>query len=199
MTKLLTSSWMTIVISGLLYLGVTVVLWKTPKPRPAAGVNQEDSTHSAANGPSWEFINPEADQLVAELKSEKQALAKKGQEIANLNERLQAERSELNAAMQTVRQLQADFDQNVVRVHEDETINLKKLAKVYADMAPESAANIFAEMDDSSVVKIMVFMKDGETAGIFEALSKKGQPDAKRAASLSEKLRLAVARNPAAK
>jgi hypothetical protein len=42
-------------------------------------------------------------------------------------------------------------------------------------------------------------MKDGETAAILEALSKKGQPQAKRAANLSERLRVAMFRNPPAK
>jgi flagellar motility protein MotE (MotC chaperone) len=198
MTKLLTSSWMTIVLSGVLYLGATVVFWKTPTPAPVTDATEE-SNKPAVNAPSWEFINPEADQLLAELKSEKRALAKKEQELNDLSVRLQAERNELNQATNSVHQLQADFDQNVLRIHDEETINLKKLAKVYADMAPESAANIFGEMDDSSVVKIMVFMKDTDTAGILEALAKKGQPDAKRAASLSERLRLAAFRPPATK
>jgi flagellar motility protein MotE (MotC chaperone) len=199
MTKLLTSSWMTVIISGVLYLGATVAFWKTPAPAPIADTADSGPAKSAPNAPSWEFINPEADQLIAELKSEKRALAKKEQELNDLSARLQAERTELNQATNSVHQLQADFDENVLRIHDEETSNLKKLAKVYADMAPESAANIFAEMDDTSVVKIMAFMKDGDTAGILEALAKKGQPDAKRAASLSERLRLAAFRPPTTK
>ena len=95
---------------------------------------------------------------------------------------------------QSVRQLQTDFDQNVLRISEEETANLKKLAKVYADMEPASAANILQEMDDASIIKIMVFMKDVETAAIWEAMAKKGQPQAKRAALLSDRLRLAAYR-----
>ena len=81
--------------------------------------------------------------------------------------RLQAERSELNLVTQSVRQLQLDFDQNVLRISEEETANLKKLAKVYADMGPANAARVLEEMDDSSIIKIMVFMKDVETAAIW--------------------------------
>jgi flagellar motility protein MotE (MotC chaperone) len=98
-----------------------------------------------------------------------------------------------------VRQLQSDFDQNVLRIKEEETANLKKLAKVYADMDPVNASKILEEMDDTSIIKIMVFMKDVETAAIWEAMAKKGRPEAKRAALLSDRIRLASFRNNTAK
>src|SRR5271163_1912451 len=109
MTKLLTSSWMTVVISGVLYLGATVAFWKTPKPAPVEDV---EAAAPAANAPSWEFINPEADQLVAELRAEKRSLAKKETELNDLNTRLQSERTELNEASKSVHQLQTDFDES---------------------------------------------------------------------------------------
>lgn len=197
MKKILTSGWMTVVIAAVLYFCTTLVFWHIPvhaREVPVATVT------TVNNGPAWEFTNPEADQLMAELKAEKAALAKKEQDLNDLGLRLQTEHAEVDAATTTVKKLQADFDENVLRIKDEEIINLKKLGKVYADMAPESAADIFAELDDSSVEKIMVFMKDDQTAGILEALSKKGQPQAKRAANISERLRLASVRpTPAAK
>ena len=71
----------------------------------------------------------------------------------------------------------------------------EKLAKVYANMTPESAATVLGELDDQGIAKIVVFMKDAEMAAIFEAWSKKGQAESKRAAALSERLRLASFRN----
>ncbi|MDB6020534.1 MAG: hypothetical protein JWQ04_391 [Pedosphaera sp.] len=197
MTKIFTSVWMTLLISATLYFGATVLFWKTPTP--AAASAEESVPRQSAMVPSWDFINPEADQLMAELKVEKKSLEKKEQMLSDLELRLQSERTELNQVTQSVHQLQMDFDQNVVRIHEEETANLKKLAKVYAAMAADSAANILAELDDLSVVKIMAFMKEGETAAIFEAMAKKGQTEAKRAANLSERLRLTAYRNPPAK
>ncbi len=195
MTKLLTSSWMTVVISALLYLGSTVLFWKTPTIPPVA---EAAISETVGTGPSWEFRNPEADQLIAELKVEKQSLDKKEQQLNELAVRLQAERAELNQATQSVHQLQADFDQNVTRVREEETANLKKLAKVYSAMSADAAANILGDLDDTTVVKIMVFMKDADTAAIFESMAKKGKADAKRAADLSERLRLATVPKPSA-
>jgi flagellar motility protein MotE (MotC chaperone) len=199
MIKLLVSPWATALVSVLVYAGATVAFWKTPAPPPPAPAASGAAVEKL-NGPSWDFINPEADQLIAELKAEKKSLAKKEQDLNDLTARLESERSELNLVTQSVRQLQVDFDQNVLRISEEETANLKKLAKVYADMEPASAANILEEMDDTSIIKIMVFMKDVETAAIWEAIAKKGQPQAKRAALLSDRLRLAAFRNnPAAK
>lgn len=201
MKKLLTSTWMIVLISVVTYAGATALFWKTPVVKPAAaeGTNTEVEASASRNGPSWDFINPEADQLLAEIKTEKKSLAKKEQDLNEMATRLQAERAELSVVTQTVQHMQTDFDQGVLRIRDEETANLKKLAKVYADMAAESAAAIFAELDDTSVVKIMTFMKESETAAILEALSKKGQPEAKRAANLSERLRLAMYRNPPAK
>jgi flagellar motility protein MotE (MotC chaperone) len=199
MIRLLTSNWTAAILGAVVYLCGTVAFWKPIAPaRDTKSPNQSESAASKT-GASWEFTNPEADQLIIELKSEKATLDKKEHQLNDLAARLAAERRELNQATQSVHQLQVDFDKNVVRVQEEETANLKKLAKVYSDMAPESAAKVFAQMDDPSIIKIMVFMKDSDTAAVFEAMAKTGDADAKRVAGLSESLRLATFRGTAAK
>jgi flagellar motility protein MotE (MotC chaperone) len=199
MIKLLTSPWTTALVGVVLYLGATVACWKTPAHPASSTPAQSAAAREKQTGPSWNFTSPEADQLIAELKVEKKSLGKKEQELNDLMVRLQAERSELNLVTQSVRQLQLDFDRNVMRISEEETANLKKLAKVYADMEPANAAKVLEEMDDTSIIKIMVFMKDVETAAIWEAMAKKGQAEAKRTALLSDRLRLASFRNNTAK
>lgn len=99
-----------------------------------------------------------------------------------------------NAAV-SVQLLQADFDKNVLRIKEEETANLKKLAKVYSAMTPESAAAILADLDDTQVAKIMVFMKDDDAAAVLSAMAKKNDAATRRAADLSERLRVAAFRN----
>jgi flagellar motility protein MotE (MotC chaperone) len=190
MIKLLTSSWVTAAVGALIYLTSTALFWKTPKPPPAV---KTDTAAAAVHlvGPSWEFSNPEADQLVSELKDERKAVADREQQLNEMAARLEAERAELSQVTQSVRLLQSDFDKSVIHVQADETTNLKKLAKVYSEMDPQTAAEVLGEMDDVAVVKIMIFMKDGETAGILEALAKKGQTQAHRAAMISDRLRLA--------
>jgi flagellar motility protein MotE (MotC chaperone) len=196
---MLTSHWTAAICGAVLYLLGTVVFWKPPTLPPASASAETAGGASVPNGPSWEFTNPEADQLIAELKDERAALKKREQQLSDLAVRLAAEQTEVNQATQSVHQLQMDFDKNVVRIQEEETGNLKKLAKVYAEMSPESAAKVFTEMDDQSVIKIMVFMKDSETAAVFEAIAKTSAAEAKRVAALSESLRLASFRTNTAK
>ena len=194
MAKLLQSSWFTILIGSLLYLGMTGVLLmpgnglKPPSPR--ANRMKENSA-----GPSWEFFNPEVDRLVKELDQEKKALALREEQLNELATRLEAERAEITTVTQAVHRMQQEFDRGVLRIREEETANLKKLAKVYATMSPEGAIPILKQMEDEQIVKFMVFMKDGETAPLLEGLARQGEPDAKRAAAISERLRTVLYRN----
>jgi flagellar motility protein MotE (MotC chaperone) len=194
-TKLLTSTWMTVFIGALVYLLATVAFWTTPLPPVNPELRERAAARAVQTGPSWNFQNPEADQLMQELKAEKKVLQQKEQQLNDLAVRLDAERAEVNQATQSVRQLQIDFDKNVLRVKDDEAVNLKKLAKVYAAMSGEGAAGILAEMDDNAVARIMAFMREGETAVILEAMAKKPGIDPKRVALISDRLRLSTVRN----
>ena len=189
MIKLLTSPWTSVPVGALLFLASMLLFWKTPLPAALDRSRHETPFH----GPSWDFTNPEADQLIIELKSEKGALALRKQQLDELESRLNAQRQELAAATLAVRKLQDDFDKSVVRVQEAEVPNLKRLAKVYAGMTPDSASTVMSQMDDAVIVKIMSFMKDSETAAILETLAKKGPAEAKRAAAISEHVRLSIA------
>jgi len=189
MIKLLTSPWTCAPLGTVLFLASMLLFWKTPHPSAL----DRDHTGAAVHGPSWDFNNPELDQLITELRSEKGALALRKQQLDELASRLNTERQELAAATLAVRKLQDDFDKAVVRVQEAEVPNLKKDAKIYAGMAPETAASIMSQLDDSVMVKIMLYMKESETAAILEILAKKGPVEAKRAAAISDHVRLSIA------
>jgi flagellar motility protein MotE (MotC chaperone) len=188
MMKLLQSGWMTMLLGTLSYLATTLVLLSPAKVRP-------DKAHDATGplnsnrGVSWEFFNPELDRLITELVAEKKALAEREQQLNELATRLEAERAELNQITQAVHRLQVEFDRSVTRVRDDESANLKRLAKIYSTMAPEGAVAILKELDDDRVVKILLFLKEAETAPLLEALARLGPAEAKRAALISERLR----------
>lgn len=192
MTKLLSPTWMTLPVCVIVYAASTFLFWKTPKRAPRPLPTLPAVVH---NNDLSQYQNPEADQLVGELKDEKQRLDDREQQLNELAARLDSERGEITNAALSVQALQADFDKNVLRINEEETANLKKLAKVYSAMTPESASVILADLDDVQVAKIMVFMKEEDAAAILEALAKKGDAQAKRAADLSERLRVAAFRN----
>ena len=191
MTKLLKSPWAATGIGAVLFLVTLVLCWPAKRAKDQPIVDQARKA-----GPSWTFQSPEVDQLVSELKREKEAQAEKQKQLNELALRLQAERQELNQVTQTIHQLQMEFDRNVVRVEDQESANLKKLAKVYSTMAPESAVLILKQMEEITLVKIMSLMKDSETAPILEAMAKQGEVEAKRAAVLSDRLRLSLPKPP---
>lgn len=169
------------------------------KPAAHAGEEGEGAHHADTKGPSWMFFNPELDQIVAELKTERETMAAKEKQLGELSARLKAERAELDEALNTVKKLQQQVDRDVFRIKEDEAANLKKLAKMYAAMEPAGAAKILRELDDVIVVKILTLMKEPETAVILESFSRFGDAETKRAAGFSESLRSAVSNKSANK
>ena len=188
MTKWLAYTWISAPFGAVVYLVATVLFWKMP-PLPS---RQKLAEMVRPIGPSWDFVNPEIDQLIAELKMEKKAVQERQQQLDDLDTRLHTERAELGQVIQSVRQLQSEFDKAVLRVQDEETGNLKKLAKVYAAMTPETAANVLEQLDNQAIVKIMLYLKDGETAAILEAMAKKSEADARRTAQISEQIRLSA-------
>lgn len=208
MNKFLQSPLFAAVVGLILYVAVTAMFWPPMTlPPPAEDAGATAAAHTTkpmpraakVKGPSWDFSNPEIDSLVSELKKEKEALAERARELDELAARIQAEKAELSAVTQNVHQLQREFDQTVLKVDEEEAANLKKLARIYSSMSPDGAASILKQLDEATVVKMMTFMKESETAPILETLSKIGDAESKQAAAISERLRLTISRKPATK
>jgi flagellar motility protein MotE (MotC chaperone) len=147
---------------------------------------------AVTKGPSWAFFNPELDQIISELESERQTLATREKQLQELDARLRSERAELDEALRNIKQIRDKVDREIFRIKEDELVNLKKLAKMYAAMEPDGAAKILRELDDVVVVKMMTLMKGPEIAVILDAFSRLGDDETKRAALISENLRAAA-------
>jgi flagellar motility protein MotE (MotC chaperone) len=194
MLKKLTSPWVGSIIGLISFLAVTAVTWNAATANISAAGEESAADAMPTNSDQSAVVisNVEVDALVHELRDQKEALAKREKDLNELANRLSSERNELNQLTQTVHRLQKEFDLSVNRVADEEAGNLKKLAKTYSAMEPEGSATIFKQMDDSAVVKIMMFMKEQETGPILAAMARTGDTDAKRAADLTEKLRLAV-------
>ncbi len=194
-------------IGALLYLAVTAALilkgYKPPAPplSKASKVVEKDGVSGAPlagktadelNGitQSWNYYNADIEFLIIYLKQTSNSFRIRQKELDELGQRLAAERAELASVTQSVARLRDDIDKQVIRIQEDEAINVKRLAKTYAGMEPSSVAKVFAELDEKLVVKVMSQMKDDQNASILDALAKTNAQGAKLAASLSDKLRL---------
>ena len=193
MLKKLNSPWIGSIFGLIAFLAVTAATWNSATRSIQAARAAAEATNNVAQGEHpWSFDTAEIDRLVKELRDEREMLNKREKDLNELRARLDSERQELTQLTQAMHRMQQEFDLSVNRVTEEETANLKKLAKTYSGMEPDGAANIFKQMDDNSIVKIMVFMKEGETGPILSSMSRGAEAEAKRAADLTEKLRVAV-------
>lgn len=195
MIRFLQTKWMA-VTAGVLAYAITTALCLQPQKQIAHAKAMLQARQCLPGpvlaGPSWAYQNPEMSQLVSELKTEREALRVRASQLDELEARLHAERKEIFAVTQAVYQLRADLDTVVTRISEEEAVNLKKLAKVYTTMSPEGAARILKEMDDEQVVKILALMRGSEPAPILESLGQGNKEDARRAATISNRLRLVL-------
>lgn len=89
--------------------------------------------------------------------------------------------------------MRRDIASRVIEINADEAKNLRMLSQTYTSLSPRAVVAIFKEMDDITVVKILSLMKPDVVGPIFEEMSRTAGTDgplARRAAILSEKLRL---------
>jgi len=186
MTRILQSSWFVALASCLLYLATTAALLR---PEKFAGARVASKAgQSPSDDPSWKFRNPEFDQWVEEIKTEKEALKTREQQLHELQTRLDAERQELLSLTQEVHQLQMNFDKGVVRFKEQDADNLKKQTKLVAGMSPDGAAAMLSQMQDDDIVRLLFSLKTDQAGAILDTMSKAGPADAKRAAALALRL-----------
>ncbi len=142
----------------------------------------------------WDFWTIEIDGLSSELKDEKARLRQQAEALNQRAARLTSEQQELAKVRTEIESMRAEINRKVVEITTDESKNLKSLAQTYSTLTPKGAVAIFKEMDDTTAVKILSLMKSDIVGPIFEEMAKTAGPDgtplAKRAAALSEKLRL---------
>jgi flagellar motility protein MotE (MotC chaperone) len=185
-------------VAGVIAYALATWLFLNPSKAVQAEMESRTIQHGTTPPkpvPSWEFQNPELEQMLAEVKAEREALNTRRQELAELEARLKSEWQEIGVVTQRVARLQAEVEKTFVSVKRDEAVNLKKLARMYASMKPDSAAKIIFEMDDSQVVRILAMMKDTEAAAIMQTQAKQDKAELKRVATLSDQLRLVRAPN----
>lgn len=188
MVRILQSSWMTVLIGGVLYLATTFALIK-PAHFQSAMIIKARENRSADDDPSWRFRNPEMDQWISEIKQEKEALALREQQVAELEARVKAERQEISIVTQSVAQIQTEFDKKVIQFKTQEAENFKRQAKLMSAMTPETAAAMLNGMSDDEAVRLLFIMKNDQVSQLLETLSKMGNNGIKRATTLTERMR----------
>lgn len=189
MTKMLQSEWTASALGAILYFLVLALSWHPP---PALKETTEAGARVNGNLLSFDPLNPEVEQLMEELRAKKVDLDKREAQLAELATRLQSEREQMDAVTQKVYLIQQRFDSSLLKIREAENANLKKLAKTYLSMTPDSASQSFKSMDDDLVAKILRNMKETDAAAYLDALAKLGPDGSKRTTRIVERMRVAV-------
>ncbi|MFZ5495077.1 MAG: MotE family protein [Verrucomicrobiota bacterium] len=141
----------------------------------------------------WDFWTIEIEGLSSELKEERARLRAQADSLNQRAARLASEQQELAKIRADIEAMRAEIGRKVIEITADEAKNLKSLAATYSNLTPAAAVAILREMDDTTVVKILSLMKSDMVGPIFEEMAATAGPEgtlAKRAAILSEKLRL---------
>lgn len=187
-----------IVVAGLgvaISVGMGVALsWRTLSTI-ATKVEAPKPTHAPEElrRKGWDFWTIEIENLASELKEERGRLKKQGELLDQRAARLAAEEKEFAKLRAEVEAMRREVADKVVEITADESKNIRSLANTYSALTPKGAVAILREMEDSTAVKILSLMKPDTVGLIFEEMSRTGTAEnslARRAAQLSEKLRL---------
>ena len=191
--KMLTSAWGIALLGMLLNIGTTLMLLL-----PAIASLQDPAIQVAEKTPMaermWGFKTEAVDELIKELKSEIEKLDTDRKGVLAVQSQNAAEREELGKVRAEIVGMRAEIDQQVVEIQERELKNLKTLAQTYSAMNPSAVVAIFRELDENMAVKVLSFMKADRVGPILGEMAKgadaTGEPMAKRAARITDKLRL---------
>jgi flagellar motility protein MotE (MotC chaperone) len=171
-------------------------IWRGITPALAQMVAARAAATTAAHPKKekgWDFWTIEIENLANELKEQKAVLDKRAELLDQREARLAAQQKELATMRGEIEGLRNEISEKVTAIRADEAKNLRSLAQTYANLTPRAAVSIIRELDDVTAVKILALMKPDIVGPIFEEMSKTTGADgplARRAAILSEKLRL---------
>jgi len=160
-----------------------LVLAAAARPKPAADKKEK----------GWDFWTIEIENISTDLKEERALLRKQADLQEQRAARLAAEEKELAKIRSDIEGLRREIADKVIEITADEAKNLRTLSQTYTNLSPRAAVAILREMDDITAVKILSLMKPDVVGPIFEEMSRTAGADgplARRAAVLSEKLRL---------
>jgi flagellar motility protein MotE (MotC chaperone) len=187
-------------VSFLLSVGVGVYLCvRVAVPLIELAARSHAKTNPIKAEKGWDFWTIQIDNISTDLKEERAALHKRADLLDQREARLAAEEKELARVRTDIDALRQQIADKVTEISADEAKNIRSLSQTYTTLSPKAAVAIFREMDDSTAVKILSQMKPDTVGAIFEEMSRTTDSDvplARKAAELSEKLRLMKSGKP---
>jgi len=196
------SNWMPIIAAVILGIATSagVLMWRLPSIT-ASSTPVESHTPSTiktkitSQSKDWDFYTAEIDNLVNELKTERENYQKKAKDFAAVELRIATEKKELVRIREEIEKMRSELTEKTTEMQASEKTNVRNLSRTYSNMKPTQAVAIISEMSDANIVKILALMKPDIQAKILAEMAK--TPDgsgiatlAPRAAKLSDQLRL---------
>ena len=132
------------------------------------------------NFASWNYINPDIDELARQIAEKKTALDEREKALDRMQQQLERERKEWATVTNWVTTIQEEIDQLVTRVTEDEAESLREIVTVYQKMDPPDAAKMLYELNDERIAKIFKFLKQSEVSEIIKVWLKEDDQKIKR-------------------
>lgn len=190
--KLLKSGWVLAIIAVLLNLGVTggLIFAERASILHPGGPGAKDATPHF-----WSFRPDDVDALVADLNDQRLKLIQRQTDLEKLAAHIESERQELEKTRADIGAMRDEISTEIPQIQDSERKNIKTLAQTYSDISPTAAVAILREMDETICAKLLSQMKPDKVAAILQEMSTEDKDETmtKRAARISEKLRLMVA------
>jgi flagellar motility protein MotE (MotC chaperone) len=196
------SNWMPIIAAVVLGIATSagVLMWRLPSIT-ASSTPVESHTPSTiktkitSQSKDWDFYTTEIDNLVNELKTERENYQKKAKDFAAVELRIATEKKELVRIREEIEKMRSELTEKTTEMQASEKTNVRNLSRTYSNMKPTQAVAIISEMSDANIVKILALMKPDIQAKILAEMAKTSDGSgnatlAPRAAKLSDQLRL---------
>ncbi len=206
------SNWMPILAAIILGIATSagVLMWRLPSITESVSPSTTSNpstikTKITSQSKDWDFYTAEIDNLVNELKTERESYEKKKSDFAAVELRIATEKKELTRIRVEIEKMRAELSAQTTEMQSSEKTNVRNLSRTYSNMKPEQAVAIISEMTDSNIVKILSLMKPDIQARILAEMAKTLDPLAAgapvpagsaiatlapRAAKLTDQLRL---------
>ena len=206
------SNWLPILAAIILGIATSagVLMWRLPSITESvtpstASTPSTIKTKITSQSKDWDFYTAEIDNLVNELKTERESYEKKKSDFAAVELRIATEKKELTRIRVEIEKMRSELSAQTTEMQSSEKTNVRNLSRTFSNMKPEQAVAIISEMTDSNIVKILSLMKPDIQARILAEMAKTLDPLAvgapvpagsaiatlaPRAAKLTDQLRL---------
>jgi flagellar motility protein MotE (MotC chaperone) len=115
--------------------------------------------------------------ILQELAQRRRELDQREQELAMRDGLLKAAEKRVDEKIAELAAMKTKLEGLVKQREEQQTVQLKSLVKIYENMKPKDAAQIFDELDMTILVELLAHMKEAKSAPIMAAMDPKRVKD----------------------